>query len=499
MHRSVRAALTATLLAAAAVPQAHAADVTPEQAKALEGQVRSWAQGLLGPDIRLADRPVQVSPEGDHYHLAIPIKVKRGFTPGEIVLTGSARPASDGRWTIEDVRFPSPSSFTVQVLPPIKAGQTTLEPPMPLDYTITAGSQEIQGVYDPGFATPSTLTTSVQDLDITAVSALTEQSTKVRRLAGANTLRPSGTDRVDLIVDNTMEGYAGNSKIDDNQKIGFAAEKMRVAGQITAVSRDRVAQIIPMLVRLTGSAAPTGTSLIDTRLLRTLVQALQDFASELTMDETIDGVAVLYGPYSYTASQLRIGMGAKSDAGLLQAHMDLGLDGLAWPDPPPGMTAALLPRRIALRPVFSGIPTQQLMQLLAARNPNDADQPSEFAALFSRMGVSAGLESFAVDIGDTSFVGMGTVTMATPKHMTGQAQVTATNFDDFMQRANNAPELADELPAYVFAKGIGRVVGNQVVWDITYRDNKLLVNGIDLLAMLFNQPPMRIAPGPNGR
>jgi len=482
MHRSVRAALTATLLAAAA-PQARAADVTPDQANALEGQVRSWAQGLLGPDVRLADRPVQVTPEGDHYHLAIPLKVRRGFTPGEIVLTGSARPASDGRWTIEDVRFPSPSSFTVQVRASPKAGQTP-EPPVPVDYTVTAGSQENQAVYDPSFATPSTLTTSVRDLRIAATSALTDQLTTVRRLAGINTLRPSGTDRTDLIVDSTMEGYALNSKIDDNQKIGFAAEKVRVAGQMTAVSRDRVAQIIPVLARLTGSAAPTGTPLIDPRLLRTLVQALQDFASELTMDETIDGVAVLYGPYSGAASQLRIGVGAKSDGGLLQAHMDLGLDGLALPDLPPGGMADFLPHKIALRPVLSGVPTQQLMQLLAARDPNDADRPSEFAALFSRKGVSAGLESFAVDIGGASFAGMGTMTMASPQQMTGQAQVTASNFDDLMQRASNIPELASVLPAFVFAKGIGRVVGNQVVWDVTYRDNKLLVNGTNLSAMM---------------
>ena len=482
MHRSVRAALTATLLAAAA-PQAHAADVTPEQAKALEGQVRSWAQGLLGPDIHLADRPVQVSPEGDHYHLAVPIKVTRGFTPGEIMLTGSARPASDGCWTIEDVRFPSPSSFTVQVRVSPKASQTP-EPPVPVDYTVTAGSQENQAVYDPSFAAPSTLTTSVQDLRIAATSALTDQLTTVRRLAGVNTLRPLGTDRADLIIDSTMEGYALNSKIDDNQKAGFAAERVRVAGQITAVSRDRMAQIIPMLVRLTSSAAPTGTPLIDPRLLRTLVQALQDFASELTVDETIDGVAVLYGPYSGTASQLRIGVGAKSDGGLLQAHMDLGLDGLALPDLPPGGVAAFLPRRIALRPVLLGVPTQQLVQLLAARGPNDADRPSEFAALFSREGVSAGLESFAVDIGGASFAGMGTMAMASPQQMNGQAQVTATNFDSLMQQASNTPELASVLPAFVFAKGIGRVVGNQVVWDITYRDNKLLVNGTNLSAMM---------------
>ena len=482
MHRSVRAALTATLLAAAA-PQAHATDVTPDQAKALEGQVRSWAQGLLGPDVRLADRPVQVTPEGDHYHLAIPIKVERGSTPSEIVLTGSARPASDGRWAIGDVRFPSPSSLTVQMRVPPQAGRTP-EPPVPVDYTVTAGNQENQAVYDPSFATPTTLTTSIRDLRIAATSALTDQLTTVRRLAGINTLRPSGTDRVDLIIDNMMEAYALNFKIDDNRKIGFAAEKVRVAGQITAVSRDRMAQVIPVLARLTGVAAPIGTPLIDPRLLRTLVQALQDFASELTMGETIDGVAVLYGPYSGTASQLRIGVGAKSDGGLLQAHMDLGLDGLALPDLPPGGMADFLPRRIALRPVLSGVPTQQLVQLLAARGPNDADQPSEFAALFSRERVSAGLESFAVDIGGANFAGMGTVTMASPQQMTGQAQVTATNFDSLMQQASNTPELASVLPAFVFAKGIGRVVGNQVVWDVTYRDNKLLVNGTNLLAMM---------------
>ena len=62
-------------------------------------------------------------------------------------------------------------------------------------------------------------------------------------------------------------------------------------------------------------------------------------------------------------------------------------------------------------------------------------------------------------------------------------QVTATNFDELMQRANTIPELASVLPAFVFAKGISRAVGNHVVWDITYGDNKLLVNGTDLLAM----------------
>lgn len=490
MHRSVRAALVATLLAA---PHAQAADVTPDQAKALEGQVRSWAQGLLGPDARLADRPVQVTPEGDHYHLAFPFKVTRGLTPDTIMLTGSARPASGGRWTIEDVRVPSPSSFTAQMRIPPKAGQTTPEPPIPVDYTVTIGKQENQGIYDPSFATPSTFTTSLQELKVIATSALTDQLTTAKRVSGVNILRPSGTERADLTVDSTVEGYALSSKIGDNQKVDFAAGKARVTGEVTAVSRDRIAQLIPALVRLTGGVAPglpkpgaasAGAPSVDPQLVRTLVASLQDFASELALDETIDGISVHYGASGGTASQLRIGIGAKSDNGLMQAHMDLGLDGLALPDMQLGKMADLLPRKIALRPVLSGLPTQQLIQLLATRaNSNDAGPPPEFAALFARGGVSAGLESFAFDMGGANFAGMGAVMIDSPQQMTGQAQVTATNFDGLMQQANSIPELAGAVPLFVFAKGIGRTVDNRLIWDITYRDNKLLVNGTDLSAM----------------
>jgi hypothetical protein len=62
--------------------------------------------------------------------------------------------------------------------------------------------------------------------------------------------------------------------------------------------------------------------------------------------------------------------------------------------------------------------------------------------------------------------------------------VTATNFDDLIQRVNRSPELAGALPVFVFAKGIGRIVENRLVWDITYRDGKLLVNGTDLSSMM---------------
>ncbi len=494
MHFASRAALAAAFLALIAASPAEAAEVTPDQAKALEVQIRRWTQDTLGPDIRVADRPVQAAPEGDHFRLSVPIRVTRGFKPDTIMLTGSATRISGGRWTIEELQIPSPSSFTVEMAAPGK-GRKAPGPPIPMDYTITAGSQESQGVYDPSFATPSTLTTDLQDLKIVATSALTDQLTTVRRVTGVSTMRPSGMGRVDLITDSTMKGYALSAKIGGNQRVDVAAEKVRVDGEVTAASRDRIATMVPALMRIIASDIPgalkpgskvlTGSASDDSAITRVMVQALQDLASELTLEETINGLTVHYGPYGGTASQFRIGMGMKSDDGLLQAHMDLGIDGLALPDVPLGDMTDLLPHKIALRPVVSGIPTQYLLQLIAAAGNAKAANPTpDFVPLFSRGGVSAGIESFAFDIAGASFAGTGRAMFDSPQQMTGQAKVTATNFDELMQRANGVPELTGVLPALMFAKGAGRSVDNQLVWDITYRGNRLLVNGTDLSAMM---------------
>lgn len=499
MPPASRAVLMAAFLAMAAAPLSHATEVTQDQAKALEAQMRVWLQNTLGPDVRVADRPVQAAAEGDHFRLSLPLRVTRGFKPDTITLTGSATQISGGRWAIADLQIPSPSNFTIKAAAPnesmSKTGPKEPAPPIPVDYAVSIGSQESQGVYDPSFATPSTLTTSFQDLRIGATSALTEQLTTVRHLAGANSIQPSGADRVDLMTDSTMEGYALSAKSGGSQRVEVAAEKVRVNGEVTALSRDRIATMIPALMRIIGSDTPgalkpgsresSAFSSDGSDVARVLVQALQDLASELTLQETIDELNVRYGPYGGMASQLRIGMGVKSADGLLQAHIDLGVDNLTLPDQSLGDLAGLLPRNISLHPALSGIPTQYFMQLLAvAGKVKDAGPPPEYATLFNRGAVIAGLNSFAFDIGGARVAGTGSVTMVSPLLMTGQAQVTATNFDELVQRVNGIPRLAGVLPGLLFAKGVGRTVDNHLVWDITYLDNKMLVNSTDLSAIM---------------
>src|SRR3954469_23473866 len=121
-------------LAVAAAPfamPALAADTTPEQAQVLERQVRDWMTGLLGPTVKIANRPVVVTPEGDHYAVAIPF----GEAADAPRITATARAGDGGRWNIDNIRLPSPAEFRLN-LPQGSDGAVA-----PVDYRMTIGKQ----------------------------------------------------------------------------------------------------------------------------------------------------------------------------------------------------------------------------------------------------------------------------------------------------------------------------------------------------------------------
>ena len=503
MFSTVRATLLAALSTVSATP-AGAADVTSAQADALQSQMRSWLQDTLGPDISPA---AQVRPEGDHYRIELPLGTPRAGQPSPVTLSASARPADDGRWTFEGPELPSPARFTLN-LPAPPGNGTAPGFPNPVEYTITAGSQDSRGTYDPSFAMPSTFTSNGRDIQVRAQSASIDQITKIGQSSSTSTLRPSGTDRADFMGENTTEGYVSVSRSRDGQPIELSAQHAQGTIEISALSRDRAATMLPAVVRVASSllvgvpssgAAPAASSMVDPRLLRIILQSLHGLASEFTMSQTFDGVALRSGTHGGAASQIRIGMEAKSDGGLLQATMDLGLDGLVLSNPALGAMVELLPTKVALRPVLTGVSTDAVLRWLDAMgDARDGTRPPGAATLFRRVGASAGLESFAIDVGGANFTGSGKLTTISGGDLAGQAQITASNFDDLIARVNAVPGLAGALPAFIFAKGISQTVEGRLVWNLAYRDNKLLVNGTDLSAMT-GRPPVRSNPGPNDR
>lgn len=478
---------------------ARAADATPEQAAALERRVRAWLADTLGPDVPLPERPVRFAPEGERYRLSAPL----GGADGP-ALTAVAR-QDGGKWLVEGIRVPSPSRFTVQVPVPVE-GKPDRTRPVPVEYTVSVAEQDSAARFDPDYATPSVLTNSFRGLEVRARGAGQDQATRIERYAGTSTLRPAGEGRVDVISDATAEGYAAATVLPNGMDLRVDVAKLRSNGELNAVSRERAPQVLQALIRVLGSVAATvpapggqvpGGPGADAATVRTLLAALQDLASGGQVEQVAEGMRVRVGGLAGAAERLVVGFGATTPEGVLNARMTLGLEGLDLAGVPLGPYAALVPRRVLLRPTVSGVATADLLRLARAAAVPGAKVPGpEVAALFARGGVTAGLESFALDIGRTAFAGMATLRAPTPNDLAAEGQVTATGFDALIDTVKAIPDLANALPVLVFAKGIGRTAGDRLVWDITYRGGQLVVNGVDLGAMAGGQQK---APAPGSR
>ena len=485
-------------------PAARAADVSSAQAAQVEGQVRDWLGSIMGPAVKLSERPVVVTPAGDHFDVAVPIKVQSQGAGSEIRIMATARPLDGGKWAIEQIRASSPIRFSMDMPVPPKDGAkdgaktgaktgTTAR----VDYTIEVTGQDGQMTLDPSFSTPSTWTISSKGVTTHATGPSMVQDSRIGATNTVATIKPAGPDRVDVSSEGTLSDYTIDSRTEGLEAIQVGMRLVRVSAGMTGLSRTRAvtvtqgltALVAAGLAALPGAGAGGEPPKIAPEVIRTLLGALQDFASEMNVDEAFEGLSVKYGDYAVAMEKARLGFGAKSDRGILQARMDLGVEGLALPDMPLGGMEALLPRRIALRPFVSGVGVAELMRMAAAGSEKKDPAPADIAALFSHGGIVAGLESLAIEMGGAVFTGQGKVTATSPSSFGGTAQLTAENFDGLMQKVSSMPPLAQAIPVMAFVKGIGRNVENRLVWDITYKDNKMLVNNVDLSTMMGGAPP----------
>lgn len=490
MQPTLRAAILASLVVLA--PGAsRAAEVTPEQARVLEGRLRDWFASVAGSGLPVAASPIQVTPEGDRYRLTMPPAGAKMPGKGWPAVTADAKPAEGGRWYIENMRFQTPATFTVNTpAPAAKPGQKA-GPPVPTTYTLTYATQEGGGTWDPTFATPSNFGTNSTGFRMTTEGGGSQQVTTIDRMTSAATLRPASDNRVDVSLDAGGTGYAMQTKSGAGAAAGaamdVAAQQIKVQLSMPGVSRERSAQLIPALIRLAPAlgAAPDPKAPPNPEGVRLVVQALQGFASGATLNEVLDGFTIKGQGFGFATKQLRLGLDTKADGGFLNSAMDIGLDGLALPGMGLDMFADLLPSRVALRPVVTHVPTKELLSLLqaAGENPNAKPPPAQVAALFSQGGLKAGLESFVLDMGGASFAGKADVDLPSPNAASGTAQVTATNMDALLAKVQTNPALAQAVPVIVFAKGIGRNEGGKLVWDMQFDSSKLLVNGVDLMKM----------------
>lgn len=458
-----------------------AAEVSAEQAQQLERGIRAWLAETVGPTVPLPARPVQLEPTGDRYRMVAP-------TGDEgMAVTGTVRPVEGGTWAIEGVRIPLPARFGYELPDPanLPGGKVRT------DYFLRLGEHDVSALYDPSFQTASILTSSYRDADLLTTTDGEEQRTRVARYTGQSALRPADAGRVDVVSDDTAEGYVVDGPTPDGRALKVEIARLRSQGELRGVSRERAPQVLQAMLGMVGemtaaaAAAANGTPMPALRTPRVLAEAVQELASSLRTEQVAEGVHVRVGEAGGSAERARVEFGLTTPEGILALRMDLEAEGIQFADLP--LTPAqqgLLPRRFALRPTVTGIASADVMRLaLDATDPAKEREEFDLARLFSHGGLKMGLESFALELGGATFTGNARVAMPTPGAVGGDGQVTAAGFETLMGRVKAVPEFGGAVPALAFAKGIARTNADRLVWDISYRDGRMLVNDVDMSAM----------------
>ena len=257
------------------------------------------------------------------------------------------------------------------------------------------------------------------------------------------------------------------------------------------MNRERVAGLLAATGGLIGALPPDLATKRDKAdltaparaQLRLMVDSLQDMLTEVSLEETLDGLQVeIAGMGGLSMKHFLMGFGGEAPDGRLHAWIDIGLDELASPSLPPKV-AAYLPHHVEIKPSLSGVLTADLHKLALDATEEGADSDSlgpDIAAIFSHGGVNLGLETLSFDLGPAKVDGTGHVTALSPDTWHGEAHLIATGFDDLVTQARSNPDLQQALPVLIMLRGMAKPDGKRLVWDVVSDGPTVTVNGLDL-------------------
>ncbi len=489
--RSLAAALPIAALLGAT--PAFAADVTQAQAQDLEGQLRGWMAGLVAPAVDVGARPVRVSADGDHYRIEVPapeIMSKSGILEPGLSISVNAHPLDGGRWSIDDLRLPSPLRMHIPTPADTTKPAAPGVPAKPDSFVqeLAVDKVESHGIFDPSFATTSSL-----DLTQTGYRFISPMQTiTVARQSGHTALQPSGDGRVNLISESTGTQLSAQVNVTDMPPVTYSAATIRSSGHITNLAPATLATLIrtiaafaPMAKDMDKSDAPTPE---QRRLAHTALAALANTVTSFDQSVTLEGVK--FGAMGQEATLRRAAFGTDFGApdGKYSLGVSIELEGLDTAAVPPGVLRDYLPRKITLKPRVGGFSTRDANRLLG--NAIDADPKAigavqaDALATLANNPVEFSIDDLVIDLGLASVAANGSITVSAPDDVTGEAEITAKGLDALIKRANTAPELKQIAPALFFLKGIAKQDGEDYVWQINYDKTGVTVNDTDISDMI---------------
>ena len=495
--------------ACAGLPIVAAADTTAEQAAGLSRQLQDWVKHMAGQDVAIPDKLIQVTPEGDHYRVSFQASAVPGITVSQGgTISAAAHPASNGRWTIDDLRFASPSKLVVPISGTAGSGNSAAAA-LPTEMTITLAQSEGSAALDPSLASASTAKTKMSGYEIVATNTTAQQHITLDSTAAEANLVPTANGRLDFSETASGENYSSTMKGADLQPVELAAQHVGVKFRVNAVDPDRVVTLIRELVKVINAALAsasaehngatdggtkpnTARAPANPQLLQQLYLAFRGLASGGELDEAIDGVRIAAAGHMVGLGHLSLGGGIGTPDGRLQAHLAFEIADISASDIPPD-ARAYVPHHFSIKPSISGVNLADLDGLIVAATASPApDQPgidAHLAALYQHGGYTVGLDDVDFDLGPAHLSGSAKLIAHAPDDMVGQADVKASGFDALMANVQSAPELAQGIPVLAIMRSLAKPDGQDLLWSVHMEKGVVTVNGHDLSAMFGNAKP----------
>ena len=467
---------------------------TPEQAHALEAQITGWLTAATGGSVALPPQPVQLTPEGDHYLVRVPLApLGASVEPPDAAFTGKARQLGGTRWALDDQQFPPEMT--------VRTTETVPDPPdaknpsqdgthrEDVTYRIKLGQQDGHGVFDTSLATPTTSGGTIASVDIEKEGGMGASLTHIGQLTTETSSRPVDPGHSDLLSDVSATGYSTRAEMQDGTETALQADRLHVVTALSGLAHDQLLPLVHLVADLANMLKASGSDVSDgaTPEQRAKLHAMLEKAHAILtggkLDETVEGAKldVAGNAGSFTKAEISFDGDAPGDT--LSASMGLSVDGLVVDALPPQL-AAYVPTHFAIHPTLSNLSLSALTRMgLDATAPDSSGQPPDVASLFGKGGIKFGFDTLALDIAGTHLTGTGAFTSTGPASVAGQANLTARGLDALIAKAQSDPVLAQAVPVVIFLKGIARTSGDQSVWQVTVDNAKVLVNGVDLSAL----------------
>jgi hypothetical protein len=433
----------------------------------------------------------ELTPDGSQFRVHIPIP--KLTSPPNAAIEATAAPVGSGAWDITGLTFPSAGTLVAQAAP---GGPSAT-------YSFTIGQQASHARIDPTLTTPSPYAMAFSDITLHVESREPESpgNLTIGQMTLDGTLTGDGGGHMTTRSRGKADNWHFSMADKDGAPVAMSLRSLNVVYDVDGLDRAKAESLREKTRAITATqqanpAAP-GQPPALTPVLRDQVRAMIDASSGLLssmkIEEIFQGLHFdAPGDNNGDIGEIRFAMASEAVDDKVAAHLDIGVNDVTL-TAVPAQFAQYVPHRVSLKTAFSGIPGSKLREWLREATMEDADPDvlqAKAIRLLNEPGAHAGIETLQVESGPLLVQGTARV-RALPDGTAGfDMHVTAHGLDAMLALVQADPKAQQIMPMLYMAKGMAKPEGDGVVWNITFADGIVTVNGTPM-----GQPTGGAAPG----